>query len=164
MGECGFHVSVGPGAVIGERGWAGLWIRLFTIKLSGADFMAVNKATDFRTLLRGRLDHDGWEVAAIDDDTDWWVDQHWKIKSTRQANGLTLFLNFMVDPMYEGADKSGAVWSITASTCLPSGRTDTKNQIAEMVLQTGRLIPNLNEFICQLNTYRDSHHRSQHVS
>ena len=32
--------------------------------------MAVTEATNFRTLLRGRLDHDGWEIATIDDDTD----------------------------------------------------------------------------------------------
>ena len=126
--------------------------------------MAVNKATDFRTLLRGRLDDDGWEVAAIDDDTDWWVDQHWKIRSTRAANGLTLFLNFMVDPLYEGADKRSAVWSITASTCLPTGRTDRHSEVATLVLQKGRLIRNLGEFICQLNAYRNSRHRSQDVS
>ncbi|MPZ39066.1 MAG: hypothetical protein GEU95_13610 [Rhizobiales bacterium] len=126
--------------------------------------MAANKAMDFRTLLRDRLDHDGWEVAAIDDDTDWWVDQHWRIRSVRQANGLTLFVNFMVDPQYEEADKSSAVWSITASTCLPSGRTDTKSEVAAMVLKKGRLIPNLSGFVCQLNAYRDSRHRPQNVS
>jgi hypothetical protein len=126
--------------------------------------MAMNKAMDFRTLLRGRLDDDGWKVAAIDNDTDWWVDQHWKIRSTRAANGLTLFLNFMVDPLYEGADKRSAVWSITASTSLPTGRTDTKSEVATLVLQKGRLIRNLGEFICQLNAYRNSRHRSQNVS
>jgi hypothetical protein len=29
-------------------------------------------------------------------------DQYWKMTSTRAANGLTLFLNVMVDPLYEG--------------------------------------------------------------
>jgi hypothetical protein len=132
--------------------------------LSGAASMAVNKAMDFRTLLHGRLDKDGWEVAAIDDDTDWWVDQHWEIRSTRQAYGLTLFLNFMVDPMYDGADKSSAVWSITASTCLPAGSKDKKDEITAMVLQKGRLNRNLSEFVRQLNAYRDNRHRSQNVS
>jgi hypothetical protein len=125
--------------------------------------MAMNKAMDFRTLLRGRLDRDGWEVAAIDDDTDWWVDQHWEIRSMRQAHGLTIFLNFMVDPMYEGADKSSAVWSITASTCLPTGSTDRKDEVATMVLQKGRLNRNLSEFVCRLNTYRDDRHRASNV-
>jgi hypothetical protein len=34
---------------------------------------------------------------------------------------LTLFLNFMVDPLYEGADKRGAVWSITTEADSRSG-------------------------------------------
>jgi hypothetical protein len=118
--------------------------------------MAASKAMDFRTLLRDRLDRDGWEVMAIDDDTDWWVDQHWEIRSTRQANGLTLFLNFMVDPQHEGTHKSNAVWSITASTRLPAGRTDTTGQVAAMVKQKGRLARNLNAFIGELNAYRNS--------
>src|SRR5215813_3551693 len=60
---------------------------------------------DFRALLRNRLDQNGWEVATIDDDTDWWVDQHWEVRSTRQANGLTLFLNLLVDPQHEGTQQ-----------------------------------------------------------
>jgi len=118
--------------------------------------LAVSKATDFCTLLRGRLDHDGWEIATIDDDTDWWIDQHWEIRSTRQAYGLTLFLNFMVDPMYEGRDKSSAVWEITASTHRPTERGDTTGQVAEMAMQKGRLARNLNGFIGELNAYRNS--------
>ena len=118
--------------------------------------MAVRKAIDFRTLLRDRLDHDGWEVTAIGDDTDWWVDQHWEIRSTRQAYGLTLFLNFMVDPQHERMHKSNAVWSITASTRRPAGRTDTAGEVAAMVLQKGRLARNLNGFIGELNAYRNS--------
>jgi len=118
--------------------------------------LAVSKATDFCTLLRGRLDHDGWEIATIDDDTDWWIDQHWEIRSTRQAYGLTLFLNFMVDPMYEGRDKSSAVWEITASTRRPTERLDTTGQVAEMAMQKGRLARNLNGFIGELNAYRNS--------
>jgi len=34
------------------------------------------------------------ETQVTSDNTDWWVDQHWKIRSTRAANGLPLFLNF----------------------------------------------------------------------
>ena len=116
---------------------------------------------DFRALLRNRLDQNGWEVATIDDDTDWWVDQHWEVRSTRQANGLTLFLNLMVDRQHEGTHKSNAVWSITASTRLPAGRTDTTGQVAAMAMQKGRLDRNLNVFIGELNDYRNDRHRSQ---
>jgi hypothetical protein len=42
--------------------------------------------------------------------------------------------------MMVGARKRNAVWSITASACLPTERTDTKSEVATLVLKKGQLI------------------------
>jgi hypothetical protein len=55
-------------------------------------------------------------------------------------------------PFHPGAGfRWNAVWSITASTRQPAGWTDTKSEVATLVLEKGRLIRNLREFICQLS-------------
>lgn len=60
--------------------------------------MTRTKRKNTRDQILARLADSGWERTGIDDDTDWWVDEHWTIRSVRQEYGLTLVMSFLVDP------------------------------------------------------------------
>jgi hypothetical protein len=118
--------------------------------------MIKTKQKNYRDQILARLTDAGWERTCIDSDTDWWVDEHWTIFSVRQEYGLTLTLNFLVDPMFKGSDKHKAVWLITASTQQPRDRPDEENIIAELYMQKGYFNEKLIAFIAGINRYRDS--------
>ena len=121
--------------------------------------MTKTKRKNTRDQILARLADNGWERTGIDDDTDWWVDEHWTIRSVRQEYGLTLVMSFLVDPQYEGHDKSSAVWMITAATQYPENRLDEQVKVADLDLQKGRLGRNLAKFIEEIDRYRNSEHQ-----
>jgi len=118
--------------------------------------MTKTKRKNNRDQILARLSDSGWERTCIDNDTDWWVDEHWTIRSIRQEFGLMLIVSFLVDPMYEGRDKSTAIWLITAGTQQPSDRLDDKNNVAKLYMQKGRFNEKLIAFVEEINDYRNS--------
>jgi hypothetical protein len=119
--------------------------------------MSKMRSKSWRNQLLAWLSDSGWERTAIDDDTDWWVDEHWTISSVRQNYGLVLILNFLVFPYSEGAERSTTVWLVTATTRKPAGRDDDTGLIAEAHLQKGHFNENLKTMVEAINRFRDSH-------
>src|SRR5262245_27441616 len=76
-------------------------------------------------LLAGLISR-GWEQVEVDEGgTDWWADEHWRIRSIREAYGLELILTFLVDPGFDRPRKKGqAIWAIGASADMPRDRQD----------------------------------------
>lgn len=118
--------------------------------------MPGSQKKNYRDQIRAALSQTGWEVLEIDHDTDWWVDEHWTISSTTQAYGHTLVVSFLVDPMYEGPNKSAAIWTVLVGKTRPEDRLDTENMFAELDMTTGHFAEKLDEFIRAINQYRDT--------
>ena len=113
-----------------------------------------NKNTEDQLL--DRLSNAGWSIVAKDDDTSWWVDEHWTIRSTSQNYGFELVVNFLVDPMYEGKDKAANVWLVTATSSKPKDRRQAESAPAGMVLSRGKIPENIVKFIEQLDGIRNA--------
>jgi hypothetical protein len=52
----------------------------------------------FKRQLLGLLSESGWELVSRDDDTNWWVEEHWLVRSVRENWGQELVLSFLVEP------------------------------------------------------------------
>ncbi len=109
----------------------------------------------YKELLLKKLSDSGWELNEQDDDTDWWLEESWKIKSIQQNWGEEIYILFLVDPQYEGVKKSQAVWAVMAVKELPVNRPLSDVGIIEMDLQKGKFDKKLDEFIKGINTYRN---------
>ena len=102
------------------------------------------------------LSNAGWELVEIDDFTEWWAEEHWRISSRKHHWGTELWLSFLVDPMYEGNDKSSAVWAVQAATTKPTSRpVNDGNEVATLVLSKGHYRENTRKFVEEINGYRD---------
>ncbi len=101
----------------------------------------------YKEILLKKLANDGWELRLRNDHTDWWVDEHWKIKSVVHNWGMEIFIHFLVDPQYEGIKKSSAVWAISATHSMPRDRIEAEQGIALMALSKGKFDKNISEFV-----------------
>ena len=108
----------------------------------------------YKELLLKKLSDDGWELTTQDDETDWWLEEYWIIKSVKQSYGYTLHVLFLVDPMYDGNKKSQAVWAIAAAETLPANRPINDECLVEMDLQKGKFDIKLNTFVEEINEQR----------
>jgi hypothetical protein len=84
----------------------------------------------FKQQLLDLLRDHGWELVSRDGDTDWWVEEHWLVRSVRENWGAKLVLSFLVDPHYNGPKKSRAIWMIGATTEMPQDRLEAERGIA----------------------------------
>lgn len=74
-----------------------------------------------RTELLTLLLEQGWRVARIEEDLDWWADEMWQLESVWSPVGSRAYVTFLVDPQFEGARKKGdAVWAVMASLFKPT--------------------------------------------
>lgn len=73
----------------------------------------------FKELLLDKLALNDWELIEINDNTDWWLESYWKLRSVRQNYGLEIYVLFLVVPDYFGEEKEKAVWSIGAFDSVP---------------------------------------------
>ena len=108
----------------------------------------------YKELLLRKLANSGWELVEIDEDTDWWLESVWRIKSIRQNYGLELFISFLVDPQYDGVNKSSAVYSIEAFKEFPHERP-LKNGLASLYFLNGKLNRVMEEFLVEINYFRN---------
>lgn len=109
----------------------------------------------YKELLLAKLIDTGWELVYQDDDTEWWLEEYWTIKSVHQNWGYEILILFLVDPMYEGNDKSQAVWAVGAATNLPINRPIYSECFIEMDLQKGKFDVKLSKFVVGINEHRD---------
>ncbi|MCG7563099.1 hypothetical protein [Pseudoalteromonas sp. McH1-42] len=109
----------------------------------------------YKEMLFSKLVQSGWEIIHESDNTEWWLESSWKIRSIKQNYGLECFILFLVDPQYEGNDKSSAVWAIEAFKNLPSARP-LNTGVAAMNMIKGQFDVKLSVFVNELNEYRAS--------
>jgi hypothetical protein len=91
----------------------------------------------YRRHLLELLSRSGWEVVNMETESDWWADGHWCVQSIRENWGLRLWINFLVDPQYEGSDKASAVWAVSATVEHPREREEAGRGIVLVDLQRG---------------------------
>jgi hypothetical protein len=108
----------------------------------------------YKELLLKELTNTGWELAEEDDNTDWWLESYWKIKSVKQNYGQEIFVIFLVDPQYDGHNKSSAVWAVGAFEKIPTERP-MEDCISEMCMMKGKFDEKLTEFVRKINEYRN---------
>ncbi len=107
----------------------------------------------YKRLLLSKLVDNGWELEEINSDTDWWVEEFWVIKSTRNKRGYELTIFFLVDPQFAGTDKSKAVWAVSAATEMKYDRVSAENGVALMDLVRGKFDTRLSAFVDMLNIH-----------
>jgi hypothetical protein len=109
----------------------------------------------YKELLLQKLSTTGWELIEQDDDTDWWLDETWRIKSIQQGWGEEIYILFLVDPQYEGTKKDTAVWAVMAVNEVPTERPIGNQGIIEMDLVKGKFDQKLEGFVQGINEYRN---------
>jgi hypothetical protein len=105
-------------------------------------------------MLLDLLSDRGWELVSRDGDTDWWVEEHWLIRSARESWGQELTLSFLVAPDYEGHIKSRAIWAIGATVEKPEVRFAVERGIAFTPLVKGQFKKCLRSLVGQLDEHR----------
>ncbi len=110
----------------------------------------------YKKLLLKKLSSSGWDLIEQDDNTDWWLDEAWRVKSTRQHWGEEIYILFLVDPQYEGTKKDTAVWAVMAEKEVPNERPTGNQGIITMDLQKGKVGQKLEGFVQGINEYRDN--------
>lgn len=109
----------------------------------------------YKQLFLQELRDDGWELRERNDDCEWWLEEVWKIRSIKQHWGYEVFILFLVDPQYDGADKQRAVWAVAARTELPTQRPSEGN-IATADLQRGKFREQLRALVDAIGRHRNA--------
>ena len=109
----------------------------------------------YKSLLLKKLIDSGWELLEQLDDTDWWLDEMWKVKSVKQYWGYQIFISFLVDLQYVGNNKGSAVWAVVATNTIPTERPINHEYIIEMDLVKGKFDQKLEAFVHGINKHRD---------
>jgi hypothetical protein len=80
-----------------------------------------------RRELKTRLERDGWKVVEEQVGDAWWVDERWKVESTRRPLGLHVWLSFLVDPQHDWPRGRGEhVWAVGVTSSRPEGRDEVE--------------------------------------
>ncbi len=108
----------------------------------------------YKKLLLDALREDGWELKTQVTGLNWWAEEHWYIRSTKENWGFELVLSFMVDPQYEGDIKSQAIYEVVATPKKIKDGIVPEDSVATMDLRKGNFEIKLSEFIDKLNLNR----------
>ncbi|MBV1910609.1 MAG: hypothetical protein KUG78_15005 [Kangiellaceae bacterium] len=108
----------------------------------------------YKEQLLNKLMNSGWELDSRDDDTDWWVEEFWSMKSVRQNYGFIITVGFLVDLQYDGNNKREAVNSICACVNIPNTYSEA-GACLSMYLSKGKLEETLQQFVKDVNKIRD---------
>ncbi len=98
---------------------------------------------------------DDWkQIKVIERANTWWADEHWKIQSTREQWATELYLNFIVDPVWDAPrPPNQAIKIVTATAGLPQSEEQAFDAIAKIEMNKP-LDKQVMPFIFRLNTYR----------
>jgi len=55
-----------------------------------------------RAELLSQLSENGWRIASIEQNLEWWADEMWLIESTWSPVGSNAYVTFLVDPQFDG--------------------------------------------------------------
>jgi len=108
----------------------------------------------YKELLLKKLTYSGWQLVEEDDNTDWWLESYWKLQSIKQNYGQEIFVLFLVDPQYDGHNKSSAVWAVGAYQQIPQERP-LEDGISFMPMMKGKFDEKLTQFVVEINEYRN---------
>ncbi len=76
-----------------------------------------------RAELLSQLSENGWRIASIEQNLEWWADEMWLIESTWSPVGSNAYVTFLVDPQFDGVRRKGEeVWAVMASALKPIDR------------------------------------------
>lgn len=106
----------------------------------------------YKQLLENLLIYNGWRVEGMSSHDAWWIEESWDIQSIEKNWGKTLVIAFLVDPLYEGKNKSSAVSKITASLQMPADRYHAWLAVAS--LNKGSFNDELAQFMNRINQFR----------
>lgn len=110
----------------------------------------------YKQEILNRLAETGWELVSTDDPGDWWLEEFWVVRSTKQNWGTELYLYFLVDPQYDGNNKGSAVWTVEAFSAQLTERPVGNQSISELYLQKGKFKENIGAFLDGINSYRNN--------
>ena len=110
----------------------------------------------YKEWLLTKLTTSGWELIEQDADTDWWLEEFWRIKSTKQNWDKELNILCLVDPQFVGNNKRQAVWAIMAMKGIPSERQVGDKGIIQMDLVKGKFDQKLEAFVQGITEYRNN--------
>src|SRR5262245_6101489 len=100
------------------------------------------------------LGEHGWDLVSRDSDTDWWVEERWRIRAVRENWGEELIVSFLVEPQHEGRNKSAAVWAVAATADVARDRSDAERGIALVSVAKGKLKERLPVLVRRLDEHR----------
>ena len=109
----------------------------------------------YKRLLLEALRANGWELKTRVEEADWWAEEHWHVHSVKENWGFELVLSFMVDPQYEGDDKSRGIYEVVAATEQIRNGVTLEDSVIKMDLRKGIFDTKLVEFIGELNQRRE---------
>jgi hypothetical protein len=109
----------------------------------------------YKELLLAKLINSDWKLLERDEDTQWWLEETWRIRSIKQRWGFELLVLFLVDPMHEGRGKSRPVWAVSAFEKMPEQRPVGEG-IATLQLQKGRFDAKIATFVAAINAHRNA--------
>lgn len=116
----------------------------------------MKKMSNYKQQIEEKLIENNWEIIEIDSSEEWWVDEHWKIKSIKHVARIQIVIVFKVDPLFEGNRKKGqGIGEIDALTIFPKDWIDRTNSIALLSMTKGKFNIKLEEFLKDLNDYRN---------
>jgi hypothetical protein len=101
-----------------------------------------------------------WELEEIDAETDWWAAEHWKMKSVGPAWGATVWITFLVDPMYRGREKAWGVWAMSAAVERPGATRSAQQRIAYEFVSGKGYDERARRFVEALNAARYGYRRA----
>jgi hypothetical protein len=85
-----------------------------------------------KTLIVNLADYlkvNGWDlVQSHTQSLEWWAEEIWQMKSRWSPEGTQAFINFLVDPMWEGNRRNGqSVWAVGCSASFPCNRREAES-------------------------------------
>ena len=119
-------------------------------------------AKKYKNQLRIELSRSHWEIVEIDIDSEWWVEEHWKVRSSSKEFGYLLILSFLVDPHTTDSGKSHLISEVLAGTAKPTDPLDRAQAIAELDMRKGYFGEKLGAFLQEIDRHRDALARSRH--
>lgn len=117
--------------------------------------MTRNKTIAYGQKIRSRLNDSGWELEAIEPESEWYATEHWRFISQRQAYGHGIYISFMIDP--QCADQK-TIRCVRAGTNIPTYFHQADGEIAELYMSRGMFSEKLDAFIKAINECRNKVH------
>lgn len=108
----------------------------------------------YKEQIKQELQQNKWENVEIGSNTDWWVDEHWKV-CLKYNPTVCFYLCFLVDPHIEGHRKKGqGIVQIKASKELPKNRNDETSIISILDLSKGIYDEKLTIFLKEIEIFK----------